>query len=215
MRARLRTSLLVTVPFMLLFSADRVQFTTRMYQDASGLRRLQTEGDSSLARQLSQWSRETVRGYHTDRVHTTSNRAYISRSEQRADLDTVDDIDAQAHDIVRHPLSLRTVYHFREKIRVDFTYGTPKELAPAPLTSFEYTLVMPGRITQSSPAGGQQDGHVVRWTLNAAQPEVEVSASAVSWRWDLILVLIYVLGYLAYRITAFLVHQARMRPRKI
>jgi len=213
-RVSLRTSLLATVPFVLLFNADRVQFTTRMYQDASGTRRLLAEGDSSLTRQLVQWSRETARGYQTDRLHVTSDRASISRSEQRANLDAVDDIDAQAFDIIRHPLSLKTTYQFREKIRVDFTYGTPKELAPAPLTDFDYTLVMPGRITQVSPTA-QHQGNTVRWTLNAAQPEVELSATAVSWRWDVILVLIYVLGYLAYRIATFLLHQARMRPRKI
>lgn len=214
MSARHRTSLLIAVPFVLLFSADRVEFTTRMYQDVSGVRRLHVEGDSSLLRQLAQWSRETTRGFNTDRLEITSNRATIARSEQRADLDGVDDIDAQAYDIVRSPLSLVTTYHFRDKLRVDFTYGTPKELAPAPLTEFQYTLVMPGRITQASPAGMQQ-GNVVRWTLKADQPEVELSATAVSWRWDVILVLLYLVAAVAYRVTAFVIHQARMRPRKI
>ena len=215
MRVRLRTSLLATVPFVLLFNADRVQLTTRVYQDISGTRIIQVSGDSSLSRQLRQWARETTRSYQQDRFRVISNRAEICRSAQVADLDAVDDVDASALDIVQHPFSLKTTYHFRERLRVDFTYGTDKELAPAPLTNFEYVLVMPGRVTQAGPAGARIQGDTVHWTLNAARKEMELSATAEAWRWDLILVLLYVLGYVAYRTAAFLARQARMRPRKI
>jgi len=214
-RVRLRTSLLATVPFVLLFNADRVQFTTRMYQDVSGIRSMQASADSSLRNELLRWSRGTTPGYEQDSVHVTANRVAVSRSEQRASLDTIDDLDAEAFDIVRRPLALKTTYTFRERISIDFTYGTDKELAPAPLTNFEYRLVMPGRITQASPAGGQVQGHTVRWTLNAAQDEFELSATAEAWRWDVILVILYVLAYAAYRVAAFLIRRARMRPRKI
>jgi len=34
-------------------------------------------------------------------------------------------------------------------------------------------------------------------------------------RWDAVIILVYVVGYLAWRLTAFLAHRARLRPRKI
>lgn len=215
MRADLRTSLLMAIPFMLLFSADRVQITTRMYQDASGMRRIETSGDNSLSRQLAQWTRETSPGFQQDRFQTTSNRVVMSRSQQVANLAGVSDIDARALDIVQNPFSLKTKYFFSERIAVDFTYGSDKELASAPLTHLDYTLVLPGRITSASPANARASGNTCRWTLAADMNNVQIAATSEVWRWDLIAVLLYIGGYLVYRLIGFVVTRARYKPRKI
>ena len=215
MRAGLRTSLLVTIPFVLLFNADRVQITTHMYQDQSGLRRIEAAADSSLAHQLVQWTRDMTRGYQQDDYQVSANRAVISRSSQMADLDSVEGVGTQAINVVRQPLSLKTTYEFREELSVDYTYGTPKELAPAPLTTFTYVLTMPGRITNAGPGNVRVSGHTATWSFTASDANTTLSATAVAWRWDLILVALYLLGWAAYQVTIFLTRRARMRPRKI
>ncbi len=215
MRAGLRTSLLAAIPFMLLFSADRVHMTTQMYRDASGMRRLVTSGDSSLARQLTQWTRETSPGYQQDRIHSTSNRVIMSRSQQVANLASIPDVDARVLDIVQYPLSLKTKYFFSERVAVDFTYGSDKELVSAPLTHLDYTLVLPGRITSASPANARKSGNTCQWTLAADMSNVEISATAEAWRWDLIAVLLYLGVYFAYRLAGFVITRARYKPRKI
>jgi hypothetical protein len=200
---------------MLLFSADRVHMTTQMYRDASGMRRLVTSGDSSLARQLTQWTRETSPGFQQDRRQLTSNRVIMSRSQQVANLASIPDVDARVLDIVQYPLSLKTKYFFSERVAVDFTYGSAKELASAPLTHLDYTLVLPGRITSASPANARKSGNTCQWTLAADMSNVEISATAEAWRWDLIAVLLYLGVYFAYRLAGFVITRARYKPRKI
>ncbi len=215
MRAGLRTSLLAAIPFMLLFSADRVHITTQMYRDASGMKRIETSGDSSLVQQLKQWSRETSPGYQQGRTHSTSNRVIMSRSQQVADLGDSHGVAARVLDIAQHPLSLKTKYHFSERIAVDFTYGSDKELVSAPLTHLEYTLVMPGRIIAASPGNARASGNTCQWTLAADTPNMEVRATSEVWRWDVIAVLLYIGAYLAYRLAGFAITRARYKPRKI
>ncbi len=215
MKAGLRTSLLAAIPFVLLFNSDRVEMKTRMYQDASGVRTIQTSGDVSLQRQLLQWTRDTSRGYNSDGMHVSNNRVHISRSSQVANLGALDEVDAYVLDIVRAPLSLKTTYEFSERITVDFTYGTEKERVPAPWTSLEYTLIMPGRITGVAPAKTEVLGGRCTWILSASEPDVRIHATSEAWRWDLIVVLAYVLVYVGYRVISYLTKRARLRPRKI
>jgi len=86
---------------------------------------------------------------------------------------------------------------------------------PAPWTSLEYTLIMPGRITGVAPAKTEVSGGRCTWTLSAAEPDVRIQATSEAWRWDLIVVLAYVLVYVAYRVISYLTKRARLRPRKI
>ncbi|MEA3400829.1 MAG: hypothetical protein U9R79_06220 [Armatimonadota bacterium] len=212
MRTGLRTSALIAIPFALLFHADRVVVSTTVYSDLSGVRRVHTEGNSTYAPELRRWIGRMTPGFETDRVRRTGDTIEVSRSTQRNNLGAPDDVQAQALDVVQKPLSLVTEYQWRETIALN--YVTEEEREVQPLDEFEYRLVMPGRITQASPAASI-DGRTAVWKLSTKEPEYEVSAAAVSWRWDIIVLLVYVVGYLAYRTTAFLVHRARLRPRKI
>jgi len=205
--------MLITIPFVLLLNSDQVVVDTQMYGDLSGIQRVRTVGDSSLARELRKWTREMTRGFDDSAFHTTGDNVVVGRKRQRNDLGAPDDVEAQALDIVRQPLSFVTTYTWRETVKIDFL-GNDKEQAAAPHAKFEYRLTMPGRIRGTTPAA-EVNGRTAIWTLSAEQAEYVISATATHVRWDAIVVVVYVVGYLAFRLIAFLARRARLRPRKI
>lgn len=213
MRAYLRAPLLATIPFVLLLNSDRVTVTTEFYGDVSGMRRVQAEGDGSLARQISEWTVQAAPGSDNEGTRIAGDRVSVARSTMHHDLNALGDVEASALSIAQEPLALRTWYRWRERVTIDFTYEDDKERAAAEHTSLQYRLIMPGKIVNA--AGASINANVATWTLQATDGEYEVTAMAVRWRWDLILVLVYVLGYATYRILGEIAHRARLRPRKI
>lgn len=213
MKAGLRARLLATIPFVLLLNSDRVTVTTHFYGDVSGLRAVQAEGDSSLQEEIAQWTRDFTPGFDEDQNRVTGDRVLVARSILRHDLGTLADVQASALDIVQEPFSLRTHYNWSERLTIDLTYDNDKEHAAAPHTSLEYHVTMPGRILNAP--GADINGNTATWTLKGDQPTHDISLTAVSWRWDLVILLVYVLGYLTYRTVGALAHRARLRPRKI
>jgi len=214
-RAGLRTSVLITIPFVLLLNSDQVVVDTHMYGDLSGIQRVRTVGDSSLARELRKWTREMTRGFDDAAFHTTGDNVVVGRNRQRNDLGAPNDVEAQALDIVQSPLSFVTTYTWSETVSIDFL-GNDKEQAAAPHAKFEYRLTMPGSIRETTPSA-EVNGRTAVWTLTAEQPEdgYVITATATHVRWDVIVVVVYVVGYLGFRLIAFLARRARLRPRKI
>lgn len=219
MRRPLRTSLLITIPFVLLLNSDHVIISTRMYDDLSGIRRVRAMADSSMRDELMKWTAEMTRGFYREPVEISTDSVVVSRSNQVNDLGAAEGVSASAADIVQRPLSLVTEYTWQETIKIDFL-GNERERAAADVIVFEYRLTMPGTITSAQPASAQVDGHTAIWKLkptevSSADEGFTVSASATSVRWDVIVLLVYVAGYLLYRMIAFFIRRARLRPRKI
>lgn len=212
MKTRLRTSFLITIPFVLLLNSDRVVVVTTMYGDLSGVRQVQATGDSSLSREISRWAREMTPGWNSDGMRSSSGNVRISRSTQKQSLRS-DDVTAVAYDVVQRPLSLVTEYRWQETVHVAFL-GNEREQAAAPVTEFEYRLNMPGKIATTNPPA-QVDGRTAIFKLTADQEGYTIGATATSVRWDIIVLLVYIVGYLAYRVAALLIRRARLRPRKI
>ena len=53
------------------------------------------------------------------------------------------------------------------------------------------------------------------FTLSAASEAYDISVTSRRVRWGYLAVFLYILAFVAYRIAAFLVHRARVRPRRI
>ena len=218
MSRSMRTSLLITIPFVLLLNSDRVIISTEMYGDSSGIRRVQATADSSLSNEIQKWTREAARNYDGEPTHVTTDKVEVERSKQVNDLGAIEDVNARAVDIVQEPFSFVTTYNFEETIRVNYL-GNERERAAAEVITFEYRLAMPGEIQMTEPAA-EVNGRSATWKLRAADlgtdnGEITISATATSVRWDVIVLLVYIGGYLLYRITAFFIRRARLRPRKI
>ena len=219
MTRRVRTSLLITIPFVLLLNADSVIVSTRMYGDESGVRRVRATADSSMRQELVKWTREVARKYYREPINLTTDSVEVARSDQVSDLGAIEGVTATAADIVQNPLSFATQYSFEETIKVDFL-GNEREKAAADVIIFEYRLTMPGKIASVQPAGAEIDGGTATWKLKASDLEPDdaeytVQASSTMLRWDVIVLLAYVGGYLLYRLIALFVRRARLRPRKI
>jgi len=215
-RSVLRAPLLATIPYVLLLNSDQVTVTTEFYGDVSGIRRIQAEGARSQKEQIRDSMPDSWLRFDREGTRISGDRVRVSRSAQVCNLDVLPDVEASALDIVQQALSLRTQYNWRERVGIQLTYANDQERNWASATTFEYRVIMPGKIL--SAPGAESTGNTATWTLNAheaAEKGYDISATAVSWRWDVILVLIYVLGYGAYRIVAELAHRARLRPRKI
>lgn len=210
----LRVPLLITIPFVLVFTADKVVISTTMYGDTSGVRVVRATADSSLFNELRRWTRVMTRGWDDADAHISGNNAVVARSTQRNALGEHDDIEAEALDIVQEPLSLMTTYRWQETVRLNYL-GTEQERAAAPLCSFEYRITMPGAIRATSPVAQSVSGRTATWVLTADRDEYTIRATATAVRWDVIVILVYVGGYLTYRVLSFLARRARLRPRKI
>jgi hypothetical protein len=218
-RRSLRTSLLMTIPFVLLLNSDSVVVSTRMYGDSSGVRRVQAKADSSMREELLKWTAEMTRRFYREPVHMSTDSVEVGRSNQFSDLGRLEGVDTGVSDIVQEPLSFVTQYTWQETVKLDYI-GTDQERAAADVIAFEYRLTMPGKIASAQPAGARINGNTAVWTLEAADlgpedDEFTISASASTLRWDVIVLLVYVGGYLLYRLIAFFLRRARLRPRKI
>lgn len=219
MTTPLRTSLLITIPFVLLLNSDSVIVSTRMYGDNSGIRRVRATADSSMREELVKWTGEMARSYYREPVRVTTDSVEVARSNQLSDLGSIEGVTATAADIVRQPLSFITQYSWQETVKVDFL-GNEREKAAADVIVFEYRLTMPGKITSVQPASADVRGGTAIWELKASdlQPddaEYTIQATSTMVRWDVIVFLAYIGGYLLYRLIAFLARRARLRPRKI
>ena len=218
MSRSLRTSLFITIPFVLLLNSDKVVVSTHMYGDQSGIRRVQATADSSMREELVKWTHEMARGFYREPVHVSTDSVEVARSNQVNDLGAVDGVSTSVADIVQQPLSFVTTYNWEETIKVDFL-GNERERAVSDVIVFDYTLMMPGEIQSTQPAA-QVDGDTAKWQikpgdLDPDSGEITVRATATSFRWDVVVLLVYIGGYLTYRIVAFFVKRARLRPRKI
>lgn len=211
---RVRVPLLITIPFVLLLNADRVVIRTTMYGDTSGVREVRAVADSSLARETLRWTRNMTRGWNDAGLHISGDTVAAARSVQRNHLGGHEDVEASAVDIVQRPFSLVTTYRWRETVKIDFL-GNDKERAAAPHARFEYRLTMPGTIRTASPTPESVLGRTAVWTLTADHDAYTISATATAVRWNVVVILVYVLGYLTYRVLSFVVRRARLRPRKI
>jgi len=216
---RLRTSLLITIPFVLLLNSDSVIVSTRMYGDVSGVRRVRAEADSSLRDELLKWASEMTRGFYSEPVHVTTDSVEVARSNQVNDLAAIEGVTASAADIAQKPFSFTTEYTWQESIKLD-ALGNERERAAAEVIAFEYRLAMPGRIASVQPPNAQVNGGSAVWTLKAAdlsdaEAGFTVSATSTVLRWDVIVFLAYIVAYLLYRAITFLARRARLRPRKI
>lgn len=219
MRRSLRTSLFITIPFVLLLNSDKVVVSTHMYGDKSAIRRVEATADSSMRDELLKWTGEMARHFNREPVHVTTDSVQVARSKQVNNLSAIEGVSASVANIVQEPLSFITTYEFQETIKVDFL-GNERERAAADVIVFEYRLTMPGEINSTRPAGAEVDGRSATWKLKPADldpesDEITIGASASSVRWDVIVLLVYIAGYLLYRTIAFFVRRARLRPRKI
>lgn len=58
-------------------------------------------------------------------------------------------------------------------------------------------------------------GPTATFTLSGASEAYEVTVTSRRVRWGYAAALLYILAFLAYRITAFVLHRAKLQPKRI
>jgi hypothetical protein len=73
--------------------------------------------------------------------------------------------------------------------------------------------------TAGPPTGPPQDaelsGSSATWKLTAAHDQYEITVTSRRWRWGYFLTLLYLLAFVAYRLTDYLLHRASLKPKRI
>jgi hypothetical protein len=107
--------------------------------------------------------------------------------------------------------------------------GTP-EAAPAAPESAELAppLAPPNAVASAPPVtpvpgppeGPATDavltGSTATWTtLSAAHDQYDITVTSRRLRWGYVLTLLYILAFVAYKLTDFLLHRARLKPKRI
>jgi hypothetical protein len=189
---------------------------TRVERDGSGLKLAWARADVSRAREIRTRLREATPGYEDERSAVEGSAFIISRSWRPHDLDLSPDTKLEIFDLPQRLLSLYNEYVWEEKISIYAGPATSSEKAAAAAAKLMYMLEMPGRIDETSvrPAG-QVSGGMVVWLLSGDKEEYVLQARSRMLRWDLVLLLIYVLGAVSAKTAQWAVRRARTKPRRI
>lgn len=209
-------ALAVTVPLLLLHQTEDLRMLTRIERDGSGLKLLWARADLSRAREVRTRMREATPGYEDER-HATEGSAYvISRSWRPATLRNTPDTNLETVDLPQRLLSLYNEYSWEEKVTVHAGPATASEKAGAAQARMLYILQMPGRVDESSVMPrAHVTGDTVVWQLTGDKEEYTLQARSRMLRWDLLLLLIYVVAACAAMVAQWSVRRARTRPRRI
>jgi len=221
----LRThDLLTALPFMLLYAADEVAVTTRVEDDATGVRSVEIVSRPDTQTYVKAFAdegqikgllpatqmRRLDSGEVADRYRVAGDFRFVQGSKL-GDLKVTRRVRLGTWPI------LQTTYAYTDKIsRTEFS-ETDREIAAAPKTEFAYSVTMPGPIDPASvlPPGGVVDSNTVTWKLTADKPsqDIAVSASRPDWMPQALLLLVLLLAALS--IVRFLRHRERTTPRRI
>jgi hypothetical protein len=91
--------------------------------------------------------------------------------------------------------------------------------APSPAAPTAAPAAAPAPAPEKKAAGPslapQIEDSTATFTLSAANEAYDISVASRRVRWGYLVMLLYLLAFLAYKIAAFLVHRAKLRPRRI
>jgi hypothetical protein len=221
---RTRPQLWTALPFILLYAADEVTLSTRIEDDATGVRSVKITSrpdtkayvkafvDEGKVKDLlpATLMRRLRSGEAADRHRVTGDFRFV-QGDQLGDLKVTRRVR-----LTGWPL-LQTTYAYSDKITRSEFADTERDLAAAPKTQFTYSVALPGPIDQASvlPPGGMVQGNTVTWTLTADKPshEVAVSARRPDWAPQILLLIVIALAVLC--VVRFLRYRERTTPTRI
>lgn len=99
--------------------------------------------------------------------------------------------------------------------------GPPPTAAPTPPAAVAPPgpAAAPSAPAEAPPAGpslqAEISGSTATFRLAAVHEAYDITVTSRRLRWGYVLTWLYVLAFIAYRLSAFLIHRARLRPRRI
>ncbi|MBC7287021.1 MAG: hypothetical protein H5T86_03045 [Armatimonadetes bacterium] len=208
--------LAAAVPFLLLHQSEDLRLLTHIERDGSGLRMVWARGNISRLPEVHTRIREATPEYEDEKLSAEGSQFIIARTWRPHTLALVPDASLAVTDIPQAPLSLYNTYQWREELKIYSQTATPSEKAGAEAAQLIYVLEMPGAVVPESvsPPGSISGGRVV-WTLTGDRETYTLTATSRMLRWDILVILVYLLGVAAVKGIQLSAAWARRRPRRI
>ncbi len=218
-----RRVLLATIPFALLVNSSQTVLTLTVEPDGSAHRQVSVAAAPYFRDQVPRWTGDVRTEAAWDRNWTENRESDLiySRDARVAALPQSGETGALTiSDVFQNPLSIYTTYRWRENIGYSYLYESDVIAAQAAGKALTYQITMPGPVTNASvtPAMGsstETEGRKVTFQLDASQGQQTVEVEAKRIRWGYLLVLAYILAYVAYCVTRLVRHWLHIQPRKI
>ncbi|MFP3904703.1 MAG: hypothetical protein ACLFWB_10725 [Armatimonadota bacterium] len=215
--------LMLTIPFALALNSSRVQISTTIHRDGSGLRQVAAEAGEYYARDLPGWTRDAEAGKTWQRYSRSSSKTQstvtVTRDFLSSNMNQVGDTLTFV-DVFQKPLDIYTTYTWTETVQLKYHYDTNPAEARAGEHEMQYAVTMPGVITDATcdpiAEGGQDiSGNTVTFTLAADNPEHTITVHSRHIRWEYLAIAAWIVLFILVKIIGFIVQRRRTRPRRI
>ncbi len=211
-------AMLAAVPYLLLSASQSVQLRTVVNLDGSGLRQYTVaclpdrtkEVQKRLLEQTADFDHQSWQRKGPDRVVT---RDWRPANLAKAVIDPDAAASLQITDIIQKPFDVFTEYHWSEQLEIYRETATPIEIVGEEIAILSYKLNMPGRVIASN--ADRTDGGSAFWELSANVDTYTLEATSRRLRWEYLLLLLYVVGFVVFQVVGYVTQLVRNRPRKI
>jgi len=213
-------AMLAAVPYLLLSASQSVQLRTIVSLDGSGLRQYTVtclpdrtkEVQKRLLERTGDFDRQSLRREGPNLVITRDWRP-DSIAEAAIDRDT--NASLRITDIIQNPFSVFTEYHWSEELSIYRDTATDVETFGEEIATLSYKLNMPGKIVETRPNADSFEGKAAVWELSANVDTYTLEATSRRLRWEYLLLLLYVVGFVVFQVVGYSTRLIRNRPRKI
>lgn len=213
--------LLAAVPFTLLLNSSHVGMGLRIERDGGALRQICVSGTPYFSRQFPPWVADVRAGRPWDGQWRRAGASeYVYSRDFRTQDANYSDGRLSIVDVFQNPLSLYTTYTWTEDIKFTYAYAGDAAMATAAGKHLQYKVRLPGTVTEASvmPAKGstvESEGPDAVFSLAADQEQVKLTVTGARLRWGYLLIVAYVVAWVAVEVLRVVGRQLRRRPRKI
>ena len=211
-------AMLAAVPYLLLSASQSVQLRTTVNLDGSGLRQYTVACLADRTKEVRKRLLERTGNFDRQSLRREGPNLVITRNWRPANLaKAVTDPDAaaslQISDIIQKPFDVFTEYHWSEQLEIYRETATPIEIVGEEIAILSYKLNMPGRVIASN--ADRTDGGTAVWELSANVDTYTLEATSRRLRWEYLLLVLYVVGFVVFQVVGYATRLVRNRPRKI
>ncbi|MHB8996534.1 MAG: hypothetical protein ACYC63_14915 [Armatimonadota bacterium] len=217
-----RIILLATIPFWLISNSSQVSMDLKIERDGGALRQIVATVHPELRRDLPAWVGKVQAGRPWDMVWQQSgtNSYTYMRDFRTQNANYGDQGKLTIVDVFQNPFSIFTTYTWTEKVNFAYLYETDPLSAAAASMELKYKVDMPGTVTDASvqPSKGSSvntEDDSATFTISASEPTATITVTSSRLRWGYILIVVYVLGWIALEVFQVVGRHLRRRPRKI
>ena len=211
-------AMLAAVPYLLLSASQSVQLRTVVNLDGSGLRQYAVACLPDRTKEVQKRLLERTGDFDHQSWQRQGQNLVVTRDWRPANLAAAaTDLDAattlEIADIVQKPLSIFTEYRWSEQLEIYRETATDVETFGEEIATLSYKLNMPGRVIASN--ADRTDGGSAVWELSANVDRYTLEATSRRLRWEYLLLLLYVVGFVVFHVVGYGTRLVRNRPRKI